>query len=509
MAINISACIIAKNEEKNLPRLLESLKGKFDEIILVDTGSTDKTVEIAKQYGCKVYHRQWQGFADARNYAVSKASGEWIWHFDADFELEEEEWRKALYHLKRVPEDIDAVSILIKNVFTNVKGFAISSNTFIHRNKSNIKWIGKVHETLDVKQTKGIPVFVKHYGYQDYDILEKKAYRNIKLIQEELSELPENSTDYFIKLFYLVQSYSVLAMKNPEYWKKVVHYAEKFIHNLPEEVNFFSIYIYVYLIEGLMNIKEYDKAEKTVLEAKKKFPDYLDILFLEAKLYTELKDYNKAADSYLRFISLIDKFKDNPFYLSKGMAFASDKLANIVNYIENTIPEIIKKSNAYNTEKLAELWKKEKGEYLGLLLIETAIIENKKIDKLVNKIVNLYNNSSNILLQAIKYAYKSKNKELENKFIKRLQKISPQNEMLLYYSGNKYFGEGNYQEALNLFYQYFLKTKDINIIPKIRECLINLDLKEELKKFDEEINNLTKKLKTTSDNKTQQKQNRR
>lgn len=68
--MKVSACIIAKNEEENLPRLLKSLAGKFDDIVLVDTGSTDKTKEIAREYGCRVYEIPWSGFADARNAAV-------------------------------------------------------------------------------------------------------------------------------------------------------------------------------------------------------------------------------------------------------------------------------------------------------------------------------------------------------------------------------------------------------------------------------------------------------
>ena len=508
MALNISACIIAKNEEKNLPRLLESLKGKFDEIILVDTGSTDRTVDIAKQYGCKIYHRKWQGFADARNYAVSKASGEWIWHFDADFELEEEEWRKALYYLKKVPKDINAVSILIKNVFTEGQNFGLSSNTFIHRNKPNVKWVGKVHETLDVDKNFGIPVFVKHYGYMKYETLEKKAYRNIELIKQELKELNKKSFEYYIKLFYLVQSYSVLAIKEHKYLDKVIELSEEFISNVPEKMNFFSLYIYTYLIEALIRKEEFEKAIKKVKEVKEKFPHNLDIIFIEGDIYTKLEEYDKASESFIKFITLFDRYRENPFLLSEGYAFVSDRLASILFYIENKIPKIIEKSGKYNLDRLIELWKKEKGEFLGILIIRVAINENQKIDKFINKIVNVHNKPS-VLSQAIIYADYFEEKKLKEKLIRRLEKIDPKHEILLYFYGKKAFEHSNYETALKNFYLYFQKTKNINIIPKIRECLSKLGLEQELKKLDEEVNNLPKKLKTTSDNKTQQKQNRR
>ncbi len=506
--MKISACIIAKNEEENLPRLLESIKGKFDEIILVDTGSTDRTVEIAKSYGCKVYHRKWKGFADARNYAVSKAKGEWIWHFDADFELEEQEWRKALFYLKHLPQTIDAVAILIKNISSGMEDAGISSNTFIHRNKPNIKWVGKVHETVNVSESAGIPVFVKHYGYQSYENLKNKANRNLKLLEQELKEIDKSSKEYFIKLFYLVQSYSILAIQKPEYWKKVIKYAEEFISNSAEKIKFFSSYIYVYLVRALISEKRFSDAKERIKEAKRQFPDHPDIIFLEGELYTEIKDYDRAVDSFLKFITLIDKHIDNPFAITKGSAFVSDRLSNIMYYIENQIPQIINKSSKYSLEKLINIWKEKRGEYLSILILNVAISQNKEINRFVKKVVNLYN-KPRVLSQAVVYADRMNDKKLKEKLLKRLEKIDPQNPAFMYFEGEEAFRNKNFEKALKMYSGYLNKTSNINIIPKIRKCLINLGFTEEAKRLDEKINNLSKKLKNASDNRTQQKQNRR
>jgi len=400
--MKISACIIAKNEEKNLPRLLESIKGKFDEIILVDTGSTDKTVEIAKSYGCKVYHRKWKGFADARNYAVSKASGEWIWHFDADFELEEQEWKKALFYLKHLPKEIDAVAILIKNISSDDNA-GISSNTFIHRNKPDVRWVGKVHETVNVSESAGIPVFVKHYGYQNYECLQEKANRNLQLIEEELKNINPSKKDYYIKLFYLVQSYSIIAVEKTEYWEKVIRYSEEFLSKVPEDIKFFSTYIYVYLIRALIQKKMYEKAQKRLKEALQKFPDYPDILFIKAELYMRLKNYDKASEGYLKFIQLIDRHLNNPFILSKGTAFVSDKLGALDYYMDKDIIDAVQNSRNYNLKRLIEIWKEEKGEYLGILILKLAVREKEKITKIVKKLINIYN-TPKLLSQALLYS---------------------------------------------------------------------------------------------------------
>ncbi|MFN3533586.1 MAG: glycosyltransferase family 2 protein, partial [Candidatus Brocadia sp.] len=86
----LSACMIVKNEEKFLPQCLQSIKDAVDEVIIVDTGSTDKTVEIAKSFGARVYHHPWKNsFSEARNHSLSYATGDWILQIDADEALEQ------------------------------------------------------------------------------------------------------------------------------------------------------------------------------------------------------------------------------------------------------------------------------------------------------------------------------------------------------------------------------------------------------------------------------------
>ena len=83
--IKISACVIVKNEAENLPLWLEKMSQLADEMIVVDTGSEDNTKELAVAAGAQVYDYQWQDdFAAAKNYAISKAKGDWILFLDAD-----------------------------------------------------------------------------------------------------------------------------------------------------------------------------------------------------------------------------------------------------------------------------------------------------------------------------------------------------------------------------------------------------------------------------------------
>ncbi len=88
--MNLSVCIITLNEEANIARTLESLRGLADEIILVDSGSTDRTVSLARARGAKVFSEPWKGFAPQKNSALAKATGDWILSLDADEEVSPE-----------------------------------------------------------------------------------------------------------------------------------------------------------------------------------------------------------------------------------------------------------------------------------------------------------------------------------------------------------------------------------------------------------------------------------
>jgi glycosyltransferase involved in cell wall biosynthesis len=96
----ISACVVAFNEERNLSRALQSLEGIADEIVLVDSGSTDRTLEIARDHRASIFSRPFTNHADQKNYAASLAKNDWIFLLDADEELSKE-LRKSLLAWKQ------------------------------------------------------------------------------------------------------------------------------------------------------------------------------------------------------------------------------------------------------------------------------------------------------------------------------------------------------------------------------------------------------------------------
>jgi glycosyltransferase involved in cell wall biosynthesis len=164
----LSAIMIVKNEESNLPRCLESLRGVCDEIVVVDTGSTDRTVEIARQSGAHVEFFAWTGNeSDARNYSVAQARGDWLFQVDADEELSLElrqELPAELSRLDREPH-IRSCSVLWENHYL---GGETSSTRILRLNRrESFAYTGGIHPIATYQpQTYALRGALHHYGYQ-------------------------------------------------------------------------------------------------------------------------------------------------------------------------------------------------------------------------------------------------------------------------------------------------------------------------------------------------------
>lgn len=150
--ILISLCMIVKNEEKSLARCLDSVREIADEIVIVDTGSTDRTREIAKDYDCRIVDYTWKDhFGDARNFAFSQAEGEYILWLDADDVFEEKDRQQLLDWRERLDSSIDGLSMEYHLAFDGSGNVShkLRRNRLVRRDKG-FEWHGAVHEYLAV-----------------------------------------------------------------------------------------------------------------------------------------------------------------------------------------------------------------------------------------------------------------------------------------------------------------------------------------------------------------------
>jgi len=191
-ALKISACYIVKNEAKNLAKSIKSLKNQVNEIVVVDTGSTDNTMTVARKLGAKVYNFVWQDdFSKARNYALSKAQGDWLILLDAD----EYFTAKTAGNIRKIIRQAkQADAILIQMVNYDVDRAEIQDYFYqlrIVRNQQGLHYEGKIHEELKLSDGKSMKFLrilpemleIYHTGYAS-SVSRQKLERNLKLLQQ-------------------------------------------------------------------------------------------------------------------------------------------------------------------------------------------------------------------------------------------------------------------------------------------------------------------------------------
>lgn len=148
--IAISLCMIVRNEEKTLSRCLSSVGGAADEIIIVDTGSDDRTKETAAAFGARVYDFEWaDDFSAARNYAFSKATMEYQMWLDADDVLPPEEAEKLLSLKASLPPQTDVVTMKYHTHFDEAGNPVLTSRRGrLFRREKGFLWRDRVHEYI-------------------------------------------------------------------------------------------------------------------------------------------------------------------------------------------------------------------------------------------------------------------------------------------------------------------------------------------------------------------------
>ena len=198
--------MIVRDEERLLPQALASVKDYVDEIIVCDTGSKDRTIEIARSYGATVIERVWRNdFSYARNESLSMATRRWVLFMDADEELVEAS-RPALLAIKNLPAYYTALYTRIENRTDDYRGSGDVSHHVIRifPNDERIRFYGPIHEypamdgTSESIEAVGSGVALIHHGYTNAIVAERnKGQRNLEILLAATQNEPGNAYHWY------------------------------------------------------------------------------------------------------------------------------------------------------------------------------------------------------------------------------------------------------------------------------------------------------------------------
>jgi tetratricopeptide (TPR) repeat protein len=304
---NLSVCMIAKNEGAKLPTALRSVQRIADDIVVVDTGSTDDTAAVASSFGARVLSHPWGGdFSAARNVSIEAAEGSWILCLDADEYVPPDSETKIL---KALAGDADAYFVRLESTVDSSAG-----RLFVHffprlfRKTPGVKFEGRVHEQIfPALERAGLRVAqsditIKHMGYSaSRDEIRAKAKRNAELLARDVEANPDDA----LALFHLGEAHSML-----EDFEQACQWYERALKagRLPREVKAVVLQNHA---NSLVKLKRYDQAVAELRKAQETLPGLITVHLLMASAQFALGKFERAEKEMLAYLSKSREQKGN------------------------------------------------------------------------------------------------------------------------------------------------------------------------------------------------------
>ena len=316
----LSIGLMVKNESKHLDQCLQSLTpilADLDaELIIVDTGSTDNTVEIAKRYTDKVYYHEWfDDFAGMRNIVLGYCTGEWFFYLDGDEVLEDPSGIIRFFKSGQ-SKKYNAAFIDMKNPFSerDSGSWGLFQALRFFRKDKGFHFKGIIHEQPQAKgPVAHIEGSIVHYGYvsDDKALMEYKFQRNVALIKKVLEKEPNN----IYHLYQLSQSYGMYG-KHREALEPIERaYRLAKTHGLEKYMNVVN-----HLAATYFNNKMYKECEVVCKEGLKAKDGYIDLYYLLAMSQTELCKYEEALTYFNKYLLLLRDYESGKAAVDLSMA---------------------------------------------------------------------------------------------------------------------------------------------------------------------------------------------
>jgi tetratricopeptide (TPR) repeat protein len=308
--LTLSLCMIVRDEEQMLPRCLAAVAGAVDEIVIVDTGSTDATIEIARSFGARVIEREWTGsFAEARNASFDAASGDWLMYLDADELLVREDiellraltgrtWREAFHlSLTHYTGDTGEGTALVQNALR------------VFRNRPEYRFVGRLHEQITESLPTYLPerfeatgVRIEHYGFLGVvrDGREKSR-RNIEILELQRAE---SAPSPFLH-FNLGSEYAAVGDATAALGEFERSWA--LLQNRRDRDSFqFTPVLISRMVKALRACGRPQDALARAIDGLERFPDFTELVLEQAFAAVALGHEDRAIACYERCIEMGD-----------------------------------------------------------------------------------------------------------------------------------------------------------------------------------------------------------
>ncbi|HEX3466650.1 MAG TPA: glycosyltransferase, partial [Candidatus Elarobacter sp.] len=293
----ISLCMIVKNEERFLAECLRSVRGAVDEINVVDTGSTDRTVEIAREFGANVIFRDWRDdFGWARNESLAMATRRWTLVLDADEEIAPESLA-LLRALRETPAGLTGVYVRIQNAVDDASGSATMTHVLprIFPTSTRIRYRNVIHESVVLDGAEHLhsvmsPVLVRHKGYTAAMMdARAKNERNRPLLERAIRENAGDAFSWF--------NFGISAISAADYETGIASLERMFAMPGPQRA-FFPVG-YVMLASAYADgRRDVERAIAILDEGLAHAPGHPNIVFMRGHLFSLQGRHDEARAAY-------------------------------------------------------------------------------------------------------------------------------------------------------------------------------------------------------------------
>jgi tetratricopeptide (TPR) repeat protein len=301
MALRVSLTMIVKNEEQNLPACLASAADLFDEVIVVDTGSTDRTREVAAQFGARVFEFPWiDDFAAARNEALRHATGEWVVWLDADDRIDEANRQKLRSLFAGLRDEMAAYTFRCISHSSAETGAATEIEHFrLFRRHPQVRWEGRIHEQIwpSVERQGGVQrrsdVAIDHLGYHDPAERRRKLERDLRLLEQASAENPNDA----LALFHLGWTWHLLgnAQQALPVLGRFLQVADPALAVVRKA--------YILVVRSLRNLGDREQALRFTQAGLARYPGDTELNFHQGQMLKEKGDFAAAEACLLQLFS--------------------------------------------------------------------------------------------------------------------------------------------------------------------------------------------------------------